>query len=533
VHIPPSPGGRACGRGTAGGKLTVCALVLVWGWVGTPLLAQSVNRVVATDTSVDTFQVDFERTQPSQLQDGPNLYRIQRAILPADGLLRTTLGINRYGTYYDVGNNRLKVDLTDFLCGLEYGIFPALHIAGEIRYRSWSNAFPPYPASGSGFGDSRLFLFAALPQPASFFAMSFWGGASLPTGSTSAGLTEGIVSPEAGLAATWRIWPESQYPELRLHLNLGYRWNRNESTGYGFTQGDGFEPWPPRYPSVAPDSRSTDNDFVLWGGAVEFRAGTVALYVEYTEAALLWSGFVARREYQQFVTGGLRWGKVEGFALDVAYDVSLALEDYATPFTTAYPDLLVSVALSYQFPIGGRDRDGDGIPDRRDQCPQLAEDLDRFQDEDGCPELDNDYDGVPDTRDAAPLQAEDIDGFADEDGLPDPDNDGDGILDKNDECPDTPEDLDGHRDKDGCPEEFYDRDNDGIEDDDDRCPEVPEDRDGFEDNDGCPESDNDLDGIEDTNDQCPNQPEDFNGIDDEDGCPDSQNGETTNQTGSG
>src|SRR5262249_25679318 len=33
------------------------------------------------------------------------------------------------------------------------------------------------------------------------------------------------------------------------------------------------------------------------------------------------------------------------------------------------------------------DRDGDGIPDENDMCPDLPEDFDGFQDADGCPDL--------------------------------------------------------------------------------------------------------------------------------------------------
>ncbi len=75
------------------------------------------------------------------------------------------------------------------------------------------------------------------------------------------------------------------------------------------------------------------------------------------------------------------------------------------------------------------DRDGDGIPDSKDQCPDLAEDKDGFQDQDGCPDYDNDNDGIPDTKDKCPNEAEDRDGFEDQDGCPDPDNDKDGICD--------------------------------------------------------------------------------------------------------
>jgi OOP family OmpA-OmpF porin len=51
------------------------------------------------------------------------------------------------------------------------------------------------------------------------------------------------------------------------------------------------------------------------------------------------------------------------------------------------------------------DRDGDGVLDDADQCPDLPEDRDGIQDEDGCPEDDADGDGVLDEQDACPLVA--------------------------------------------------------------------------------------------------------------------------------
>jgi outer membrane protein OmpA-like peptidoglycan-associated protein len=131
---------------------------------------------------------------------------------------------------------------------------------------------------------------------------------------------------------------------------------------------------------------------------------------------------------------------------------------------------------------------------------------------------DRDGDGIPDSVDACPEEAEDRDGFQDEDGCADPDNDGDGIPDADDACPNDPEDKDGFKDEDGCPE--LDNDNDGVPDAADRCPNEPEDKDGFEDDDGCPDQDNDGDGIPDENDKCPNDPETVNGFEDDDGCPD-------------
>jgi outer membrane protein OmpA-like peptidoglycan-associated protein len=136
--------------------------------------------------------------------------------------------------------------------------------------------------------------------------------------------------------------------------------------------------------------------------------------------------------------------------------------------------------------VGRGDRDGDGIPDVSDACPDEAEDKDGFQDDDGCPDLDNDGDGIPDISDACPDEPEDRDGFQDTDGCPDRDNDNDGIPDAADKCPDQAEDMDGFEDDDGCPDE--DNDGDGFADKVDKCPNDPETVNGFEDDDGCPDT---------------------------------------------
>ncbi len=131
------------------------------------------------------------------------------------------------------------------------------------------------------------------------------------------------------------------------------------------------------------------------------------------------------------------------------------------------------------------DDDRDGVVKRDDLCPEEVEDLDRFQDADGCPDHDDDRDGVPDATDRCPRRAEDPDQFADEDGCPEKDNDGDGVIDVAD-----------------------------------RCPLAAEDADAFEDEDGCPDPDNDEDGVLDAADQCAAERETINGNKDDDGCPD-------------
>jgi OOP family OmpA-OmpF porin len=189
------------------------------------------------------------------------------------------------------------------------------------------------------------------------------------------------------------------------------------------------------------------------------------------------------------------------------------------PDKGANPDFRAMIGIVFEPNIG--DRDGDGIKDDIDKCPDEPEDFDGFEDEDGCPDPDNDRDGIPDVDDKCPDIPEDKDGIDDEDGCPEGeknDRDGDGIPDDVDKCPDDPEDKDGFQDEDGCPDP--DNDGDGIKDVDDLCPNDPEDKDGFEDEDGCPDPDNDKDRIPDKDDKCPNEPETYNGFEDEDGCPD-------------
>jgi outer membrane protein OmpA-like peptidoglycan-associated protein len=151
-----------------------------------------------------------------------------------------------------------------------------------------------------------------------------------------------------------------------------------------------------------------------------------------------------------------------------------------------------------------KDRDGDGIVDKADKCGDQAEDYDSFEDQDGCPELDNDKDGIVDTADKCPTDAGPLQNL----GCPIVDKDGDGTNDDKDKCPDEPEDKDGFQDEDGCPD--LDNDSDGMPDGQDKCPAQS----GPAENGGCPDSDKDGDGIVDRLDKCPEE----HGIQEEKGC---------------
>jgi len=118
------------------------------------------------------------------------------------------------------------------------------------------------------------------------------------------------------------------------------------------------------------------------------------------------------------------------------------------------------------------DKDGDGIPDDVDKCPNDPENYNGYQDDDGCPDdPDTDGDGIPDSKDQCIMEPEDKDGYLDDDGCPDLDNDADGIPDSIDKCPNKPEDFDGFEDQDGCPDP--DNDGDTVPDLEDHCPNTP------------------------------------------------------------
>jgi OmpA-OmpF porin, OOP family len=131
-----------------------------------------------------------------------------------------------------------------------------------------------------------------------------------------------------------------------------------------------------------------------------------------------------------------------------------ALTAYDSPYRGLGKDgSTIGLVAAESFAQSRLDSDKDGITDDKDKCPNEPEDMDGFEDTDGCPDYDNDLDGIYDSQDKCPNEAEDFDGFEDSDGCPDTDNDKDGIPDSLDKCPNNPETVNGYKDDDGCPDE--------------------------------------------------------------------------------
>jgi OOP family OmpA-OmpF porin len=167
------------------------------------------------------------------------------------------------------------------------------------------------------------------------------------------------------------------------------------------------------------------------------------------------------------------------------------------------PDFRGVLSIAYT-PEPPKDRDGDGIWDKDDACPDVRGVHTDDPQTNGCPPPpDRDGDGIPDDVDACP----DVKGIHTNDpktnGCPS-DRDGDGIWDQDDACPDVKGIHTDDPKTNGCPPPPADRDGDGIPDIEDACPDIKGIRTSDPKTNGCPPRvDTDGDGIFDDEDACP------------------------------
>ena len=318
-----------------------------------------------------------------------------------------------------------------------------IHLAvGGDGYSGWSDAF-----SGSAVGDLRLLPKVRFLDPdKKGIGLGLALPLTFPTGDSDSYVGRRTVSFSPTLLVTGHVGM------LRLGGNLGYRIAGADEVD-DLTSGKAF------LYRVAASVQPVD-------------ALTVGAEI-YGEAHS-----IPRNNPAEWLAG-VTIHPVSGLGISLAAGTALG-QGYSSP------EGRIVFGIGYT-PTKAKDTDEDGIPDKNDDCPEDPEDIDEFEDSDGCPDIDNDGDGILDVDDACPNIAENVNGWEDEDGCLDtiPDTDGDGLLDTVDQCINDPEDIDT-----------------------------------FEDDDGCPDPDNDQDNILDVDDECPLEPEVLNGVDDEDGCPD-------------
>ncbi len=327
--------------------------------------------------------------------------------------------------------------------GLELGLSMPMSIVSGDRSPDSDNDTPGIPNddrsyrfTGQGLGDLGLHAKVQLMQPTQSrnLGLAVIGSVYLPTASGSdRWLGEDSVTPQIMGVLDRRFGRQGR---LRLALTGGVRLRTGNS-------------------EIVDDfAGQSDRNMPLTGGRME--AGPTLP----VGAAISYALSPQRFDVIGEVTGAIPLTGENYFPMEAVggIKVYLAENSFLTlgggtgliPGKAANPDLRAFIGIVFE--PRRSDTDADGKRDKHDQCPNEAEDLDGFEDQDGCP---------------------------------DSDNDGDGILDIEDQCPDEAEDIDGHADMDGCPE--TDADNDGVRDEDDKCPMKAEDINGFEDDDGCPD----------------------------------------------
>ena len=316
-----------------------------------------------------------------------------------------------------------------------------LYQTGDTPTAAALAAVGSYQVPRQAFGDLGLDARFTLVRPTGGslggFALALHERVSIPTGDTASFMGEGVAGSETRLLAEYHV------SAVGIHAAAGFR-ARGHSEA--FACGTEVSGCPTRFGneipfglgvSVLPQKLGLDD------------AGRMTWFLEMN--GHLPAGPIA--PFKSTPASSLQADAAIRVAL--GHDVSLLAAVQAGFLGLGDAPVRGVVAISWA--PRSHDRDGDGIPDEIDHCPDLPEDFDGFQDHDGCPELDNDGDGIPDRVDLCPNEPEDFDGYQDADGCPDPDNDGDRIPDVEDACPNEPGPPSPDPKKNGCPLREHDK----------------------------------------------------------------------------
>ena len=280
---------------------------------------------------------------------------------------------------------------------------------------------PPYSKGVSGgLGDIRLV--PRLLAPASWklpIGIAFIPEIRFPTGDD-----QGFLGDLSVVFAP-RVAIEHAFGPVRLLLNAGFRFRQ-----------------PGRWLNIVVSNELTGGGAVIWSlpsGKVFLKP---ELMFETTFSTPLDSPFAPNisgtsayspTPWEMLIGARVRFSKYLGAELDLGRGVT-ADAGYGREAFRLLAMFRIDVEPEPKPVI--HDRDGDGVPDEVDRCPDEPGDG-----PDGCPDLDWDKDGIPNVDDRCPREP----GTRELDGCPD--RDGDGIPDPEDKCPDQP----GPAENDGCP----------------------------------------------------------------------------------
>ena len=238
---------------------------------------------------------------------------------------------------------------------------------------------------GPGIGDLKpMLLFSAYESQESGLGLLFGAKLGVPTGYHNRLMGEGGFSMDAFTALAVEVFGS------RLAVNLLYRLRPE----HRFDDGD--------------DAFEQDDD-VVWRVGLRIPQKNDAAWAIEAEGAigvLTDEGpWASARSRGVLLSAGLDFplGRLHRLGLNIGAGLT----------GEAPPSFTVGATLMWQPVLPDEDRDG--VTGAADECALLKEDWDGFQDDDGCPDLDNDRDGWPDDEDKCPLTP--CDDFS-EDGCP-------------------------------------------------------------------------------------------------------------------
>ena len=476
-------------------------------WMGHALSCAALAAVLAHSNEASaqvqqTPQVDLPKFNPAVAGDRffgvPSPYAAGEVTFHAQALLdyaREPLVLVRESNDEDLG--AVVSDQMFVHIGLNFSIIERFAINASMPFAVLSQGDGPAAGgigfsepSGAAVGDlrlgARIRLIGEYHEP---FQLGVGGYVWVPTGADDSYVSDGSVRGQPQLLMGGRedrfIWSMMAGPSFRKAttqgvIELGHEMNWGAGIGVLLLDERSLQLGAETYGGInieSPDSRSTNAE----------------------------------------VLGGIKW-RMAPFAdmleLGLAGGPGLT-----TGIGTPAGRVVFSFAYTPNIPPPKKDRDGDGILDDEDACPDVKGVRTDNPKTNGCPpagDPDRDKDGILNEKDACP----DTPGVPNADpkknGCPEKDADGDGILDDVDACPTEPGVASDDPKKHGCP--IRDKDGDGVADDIDACPDIAGVKTEDPKTNGCP-PDTDGDGFRDHEDACPKE----KGVDDPDpskrGCP--------------
>jgi len=288
---------------------------------------------------------------------------------------------------------------TDVVAGV--GLGDRASVGVDVPAVVWQDGTSPLPATvvtgsvpSTALGDVALLAKAAVLEgdrrKPRAFGLALLGAVTLPTGDRAGFAGDGSATVAVRLLAEYRAGAGA------VSASVGYLLRTEHST------------WPD-----ASVGGEVFGDEIPWSLGLVLRPRAIGAAIDPGDRQrweLAAHGWLPAGPVAPFGLGG-RGASILSPAL-LAVDDRIALGHFGDVFVLFGADVGLDQSVGVPLLRGvaaigwtprSHDADDDGVPDDVDRCPDLPEDHDGIQDDDGCPDDDADGDGILDTDDACPL----------------------------------------------------------------------------------------------------------------------------------